>query len=254
LAGQADPKDGWIPLFNGKDLEGWDTWLGRPVGSKEFVGLNNDPKHVYTLVTEDGKPAIRISGEIFGALTSKQEFENYHLRLEFKWGQKKWPPREKAPRDSGLLYHCVGPFGKPNPNWLESLEFQIQEHDCGDFYSVAGTVVDVHGVRKGDKGTVYYQKGAPLLTGIKSRIVRDVDHEKPLGQWNTLELMSVGGTSVHIVNGKANMVLTNSRHNVGGKEGPLTRGKIQLQSEGAEVFYRNIAYRPLTNVPEEYLK
>ena len=84
----------------------------------------------------DGKPAIRISGEIFGALTSKDEFENYHLKLEFKWGEKKWPPREKAVRDSGLLYHCVGPQGGQSgkaPSGCSRWKCQIQEKDCGDF-------------------------------------------------------------------------------------------------------------------------
>src|SRR4051812_41150037 len=92
----AGEKTAWRSLFNGKDLAGWDTWLGKPNGEKEPVGLNKDPKKVYTVVDVDGKPAIRISGEIFGAITSKEEFGNYHLKLEFKWGEKRWPPREKA--------------------------------------------------------------------------------------------------------------------------------------------------------------
>jgi hypothetical protein len=50
------------------------------------------------------------------------------------------------------------------------------------------------------------------------------------------------------------MVLTGSRHVVEGKEVPLTKGKIQIQSEGAEVFYRNIAIRPVTAIPERYLR
>src|SRR5262249_2490251 len=77
-AADADPKAGdWRPLFNGKDLTGWDTWLGKPHGSREVLGLNKDPKQVYTVVMEDGEPALRISGEIYGALTTKDEFENY---------------------------------------------------------------------------------------------------------------------------------------------------------------------------------
>jgi 3-keto-disaccharide hydrolase len=267
-AGQAD---GWKPLFNGKDLSGWETWLTRPHKSvtgldlkknekgeySEAIGLNKDPKKVYTVVTEDGQPAIRISGEIFGALTSQSEFENYHLKLEFKWGQKKWPPRETAVRDSGLLYHCVGSHGgqsKQGP-WMESLEIQIQERDCGDFYSVGGRVfVDVEGERMGDKGPIIYFKGGKKFTGVNSRIIRDVDHEKKVGEWNTIEILCVGNTCVHVVNGKVNMILTNPKWRVEGKEAPLTRGKIQIQSEGAEVFYRNIAVRPLTKIPDEYLK
>ena len=68
----AEPtKDGWISLFNGKDLKGWDIWLGRRTRrDKKPIGLNKDPKHVFTVVKVDGRPAIRISGEIPGAITS----------------------------------------------------------------------------------------------------------------------------------------------------------------------------------------
>jgi hypothetical protein len=255
-----DPKaKGFLPLFNGKDLTGWDTWLGRPHGEKEVIGLNKDPGKVYTVVEVDGKPAIRISGEVFGALTSRKELANYHLRLEFKWGEKRWPPREKAVRDSGLLYHCVGAHGAAGTFWMRSQECQIQEHDCGDYWSVAGGIVDVEGYRKNGAGPVIYKKGGTEFTvpGPESggpRIVKHPDNEKPTGQWNTIELVCLGGTSVHVVNGKVVMVLTRSRHKVDGKEVPLTRGKIQLQSEGAEVYYRNIAYRSITEIPEEYAK
>ncbi len=248
-------QDDWSNLFNGKDLEGWDTWLGVPVDAKEPIGLNKDPLKVYSVGPVDGQPAIRITGEVYGALTSKQEFENYHLRLEFKWGEKKYAPRLEARRDSGLLYHCVGEHGVTGRRaWMQSLECQIMEQDCGDFHSVAGPLVDVEGTRANEKAPIVYKKGGMKFTGVRSRIVRDVNHEKPLGQWNTIELLTVGGTSVHLVNGKANMVLTNSRRKVGDREEPLTKGKIQLQSEGAEIYYRNIAIKPLRTIPSAYLQ
>jgi hypothetical protein len=260
-------------LFNGKDLSGWDTWLGRPHKSvtgldlkktdkgdyTEPVGLNKDPKKVYTVVEVDGKPAIRISGEIFGAITTTEEFENYHLQLEFKWGEKRWPPREAAVRDSGLLYHCVGPHGAASSYWMQSLECQIQEHDCGDFWSVAGAIVDVEGERKDGKGAVIYKKGGMKFTVPSKdaggpRIIKSADHENKTGEWNTIEVYTVGQTSVHLVNGKVNMVLTNSRRKDADKEAPLTKGKLQLQSEGAEVFYRNILIKPIKAIPERLLK
>ncbi len=262
-------ESGWVSLFNGKDLSGWDTWLGRPHPSVEGldlkkddkgqytepVGLNKDAKKVYTVVAGDGGPAIRISGEIFGALTTKNEFENYHLRLEFKWGEKKWPPRDKAVRDSGILYHCVGPHGAQGTYWMQSQECQVQEKDCGDYWSVGGAIVDVEGERKDGKGPVHYRKGGMAFTiprerELGNRIIKAADHEKPSGQWNTIEVLCVGGASVHVVNGKPVMVLTNSRRKVDGKEVPLTKGKIQIQSEGAEVFYRNIAVKKITAIPE----
>jgi hypothetical protein len=241
-------------LFNGKNLDGWDTWLSRAHQSKEQIGLNKDPKGVYTVVTEDGKPVIRISGEIFGAITTKDEFENYHLRFEVKWGEKRWPPREKAVRDSGLLYHCVGPHGAGGGHWMKSFECQIQENDFGDFYSVAGVIVDVEGERKGDKGPILYRKGGQKFKGVTSRIIRNPLNEKPHGQWNVVELYAVGQTAVHVINGKTNMIMTGLRHKVDGKEVPLTKGKIQLQSEGAEVFYRNLEVRPIKEIPAEALK
>lgn len=249
------PAGEWQQLFNGKDFTGWETWLGKPYKEKEPVGLNTDPRKVYSVVEVDGKPAIRISGEIFGALTSKEEFENCHIRLEFKWGEKRWPPRDQTVRDSGLLYHCVGPHGAAGSFWMQSIECQIQEHDCGDFWSVGGVIVDVEGERKGDKGPITYKKGATKMTAGKGgRIIKSADHENKTGEWNTIEVLTVGTTSVHLVNGKPNMVLTNARRLVEGKEVPLAKGKIQLQSEGAEVFYRNIAVKPIQKIPDEYLK
>src|SRR5262245_31107949 len=85
LSSPAADKDDWTALFNSKDLSGWETWLGKPHKGTEVLGLNNDPSKVYTVAEVDGKPAIRISGEVFGAITTKDEFENYHLKLEFKW-------------------------------------------------------------------------------------------------------------------------------------------------------------------------
>ncbi len=257
----------WTPLFNGKDLASWDTFLGKPhklievPGQRrneqgeyvDVVGLNTDPKRVFSVVSVDGAPAIRISGEIYGALTTREEYENYHLRFEFKWGEARWPPREQAIRDSGCCYHCVGPHGASYGFWMRYCEFQIQEGDCGDFYSLAGAIVDAEAVRKDpvDRGgELIFTPGAPKILGNTKRIIKDAGHEKPKGAWNTMDLYCVGQTSAHSVNGKVNMRLSGLRHMVDGREVPLTKGRIQLQSEAAEVFYRNIAVRRIRELPK----
>src|SRR6059058_2766963 len=114
--------NGWTPLWNGRNLDGWSTWMRQPEPTSEVPGLKRgpdgkyvepigsgrDPLKVFSVVGDvDGRPAIRISGEVFGELRSKASFKDYHLKLQFKWGEKKWPPRDGAttPRDSGLLYH-----------------------------------------------------------------------------------------------------------------------------------------------------
>src|SRR2546428_57938 len=68
-----------IPLFNGKDLGGFYTWL---VDSKR-----EDPRHVF--VVTNG--VIRISGEGLGYLATEKEYQDYHLVAEFKWGKTNWP-------------------------------------------------------------------------------------------------------------------------------------------------------------------
>jgi hypothetical protein len=256
----------WKPLFNNKNFDGWDTYLGRPERTvtdldlkknengtyAEPVGLNKDPKQVFTVVEIDGKPAIRISGEIYGALTTKEEYENYHLRFQVKWGETRWPPRPDPPRDSGVLYHCNGPHGAGSGAWMQSFEEQIQENDFGDFWSVAGVIVDVEGERRGGRGPLTFKKGGQKFTGWTNRIIRNPQADK-LTEWNTVELYAVGQTSAHVINGQTNMILTGLRHKVDGQEVPLTKGKLQFQSEAAEVYYRNIEIQPIDKIPDGIL-
>jgi hypothetical protein len=239
----AAAQEEWRPIWNGRDLEGWETFLGKPHGGGAASGVDQDPKGVFTVAEVDGRPAIRISGEVWGALTTRSEFENYRFRAQFKWGAKKWPPREKAVRDNGLLYHCIGAHGAQSGFWMKSFEMQIQERDCGDFHSLVGAMVDVE-ADPGPGGDWVYRAGAPLRTGVAKRIRRDADHEIA-GAWNTVEFICEGATATHLVNGKVNLVLRNLRHKVTGAEVPLTRGRIQIQSEGAEIFWRDLAVLPL---------
>src|SRR3954471_12705206 len=83
-------KDSWTILFNGKDFTGWDTYIGPDLDStgKKLtdipVGLNKDPRNVFTVVNDNGEKVIRISGENWGGIISKKEYENYHLQIQFK--------------------------------------------------------------------------------------------------------------------------------------------------------------------------
>ena len=149
-SGQASAADEWTTLFNGKDLSGWETFLGTPPGGNEPVGRNRDPKGVFSVVEVDGKPALRISGDGLGGIATLKEYGNYHLELEFKWGEKRFAPRANEPRDSGL---CTTRRASTTPGsgWLESVEFGILEGgETGDFWSVPGAkggaiIVDIEG-------------------------------------------------------------------------------------------------------------
>lgn len=252
-------KENWRSLFNGKDLSGWETFLDSPYSADKSqklqpLGLNNDPGHVFSVVTEDGQPAMRISGETYGGINTLAEFGNYHLRLEYKWGTKKWPPKLNQPRDSGLLYHSVGNHGT-QMLWMESFEYQIQEGDTGDYWGVMNVLADIFAKRNGQGKYVYNPGSSPVVFQDKTpngrTCLKSADNEKASGEWNTVDLYCFDGTCVHVINGKVNNVLTNTRHIVDGKVLPLNKGKIQIQSEGAEVFYRNIVITDINSLPKD---
>jgi hypothetical protein len=197
-------------LFNGKNFDGWYTWL---LGK----GRNNDPDHVFT-VKENG--LIHDMGTQLGYIMTTQRFGNYHFTLEFKWGEKRWPPRENSKRDSGICYNI--PDDEPDSIWPQSVECQVQETDVGDFWLLGNSTIQVAG-----------KQNAP---SNHTQIVKKEDAEKPYGEWNTVEVASFNGKCVHIVNG----VVVNY-----GENSSLVGGRILLQSEYAEIFYRNIKIRKL---------
>ena len=251
------PAQNWEILFNGENLEGWDTFVGRPYDkpNQEKFGLNNDPLQVFSVVAIDGAPALRISGVVFGGISTLKEYDNYHLQLQFKWGKEKHAPRLNAPRDSGLLYHGVGNHGDGDGVWLRSQEFQIQEGDCGDYWGVAGAGMEVSTTKVNDSLYIYDPNGSVRKFSQNSSYGRHVkkhpDAEKPSGEWNTLDLYCYNGKSAHVVNGMVTMLLNNSNITIDSNTKPLIKGKIQLQSEGAEIFYKNIKIESITEFPAD---
>lgn len=257
-------KEHWTTLFNGKDLSGWDTYIGpdladngKPITGVP-IGLNTDPRHVFTIVKQDGENVIRISGENWGAISTQKEYENYHLQLKFKWGALNWGQKKGKKKDSGLLYHSVGPYGADYGAWMRSQEFQIEEGNTGDYWGVAGGMADIPVIVRMDTAYVYNPAGTmtTFKEGSKQgrRCIKNGDAENPTGQWNTIDLYCHGDTSIHVVNGKVMMVLYRNRQLEKGRELPLTKGKIQIQSEGAEVFYKDIKIQPIDRLPADMLK
>ena len=268
-------QSGWTSLWNGKNLDEWTTWMQQPAPTSEVPGLKRDadgkylepigsgrdPLKVFTVVNDvDGRPAIRISGEVFGELRSKASFKDYHLKMQFKWGEKKWPPRDKpeTPRDSGLLYHVHSEPGAEGRTWARSVELQIQEHDVGDLYAVGSAIAVRAKARPGTKPTLYDYDPMGEWTyfsqsqGSMGRCIKQPDNEKPNGEWNTVELIAFGNDAIHVVNGKVVMRLYGPVKINTDLPTPVTSGPIILQSEGAELFYRDIQVRPITVIPAEF--
>ena len=271
--------EGWRPLFNGRDFEGWSTFMAAPPpetdvpGLKrdekgaylEPIGFNRDPLHVFAIETVDGRPAIHVSGAGFGVLTTNEIFANFHLRMQVKWGERKWGYKRTthAALDAGLLYFARGPAGIDHLTWPRCLEFQIQEKDFGDLFvlgltEVTGNARIVPDVVNGRKVKSYFYdpKGAPTVfvarAPIGNRLRRIEDMELPHGEWNTLDLFCLGDSSIHIVNGKVVNRLYHAKIPEGPALATLDSGNICLQTEGGEVYYRDIEIQPITAIPAQY--
>jgi hypothetical protein len=245
--------DEWVSLLD-HELSQFDVWIGVPhvsvteLPEGTFQAKNvtqgtpmgaNDVKRVFTMTEDNGEPMLAISGEIYGAVTTLEEYGNYHFSTQFKWGEKKWEPRLEKLRDTGILYHCTGEHGSFWSVWKSSMEYQVQETDLGDLYKLGGTSAEAR-----TTDSIYDLKSE----NYASRKIRAcAEPDAPHGEWNHLEIYTVGTTAVHVANGVVLMVIENMKI----KDTPLSRGQIQIQCEGAEVYYKQMKIRSITEFPPE---
>jgi len=255
----AEKSDGFKPLFNGKNLDGFYIFLGKGPKNADTNGciqIENGTLHMYR-----GK--AQGSQQLFGYISTEREFENYHLRFEYKWGTNRFGGRANVKRDAGVIYHMFG----NDSVWPNGVECQVQEGDVGDIFTVntrvtttvnpktTNLVVNVTTNANGslrtnansqpvhlesEKGGVPFQQG--LATNIR-RVIRSqmLEHDG----WNTVEVIVRGADATHIINGTTNNFAGRMEKFVAGEWQPLTKGKIIFQLEGAEVFYRNLEIKEL---------
>jgi len=202
----ADPeKSDWVPLFNGKDFEGW-----------TFDVLDDSkPETIWSI--KDGTVVVSGKGKSTGVMRTAKDYANYELQFEWRW------PDE--PGNSGLLLHC----GKPRERnvWPHSLEVQLASGTAGDFIIIGKTI---------DVPKEQHAKFKPGQWMERLRHNLTDDSEKKPGEWNKLRVIVEGGTITVHINGD----LVNKGTNCSAE-----RGAICLQSERANVQFRNIRLRPL---------
>lgn len=245
-----------IHLFDGKSLDQFETWL--------VDDHRQDPLRVFSVVDQvDGAAAIRVSGERWGGLVSRDTYRDYRLVVEFRWGLLTWGERRNRARDSGVLVHCQGTPGNTgadmNGPWMRSVEAQVIEGGVGDIILVAG--FGPGGQRLAPKvtarvgtdrdGEPFFDAASPARVFESGRINwygRDPDWqdrlgfrgkqdvESPNGEWTRLEVVAEGDHLTNIVNGK----VVNEAY-----ASTFTAGRIIIQSEGAEIYFRRIDLEPL---------
>lgn len=254
--GAAIRPDRVIQLFDGKSLDAFDSWL--------VDHHHKDPNRVFTVVDQvDGAPAIRVSGENWGGLLTKQSYRDYKMVVEYRWGSVTWGTRKDRTKDNGILLHAQGRPGNSqkdfNGPWMRSIEFQIIEGGVGDFILVGGysdrgellrpsmkakskkdrdgeNVFDPNGtVNVFSSGRInWWGRSEDWGDRLGFRGPQDVD--SPGQDWTRLEAIVAGDRLTYYVNGK----LVNE-----GFDSSLTEGKLLFQSEGAEIFFRKIELHPL---------
>ena len=237
----------WHPIFNGENLDNWDKYIGTPLRGFDSLAEFATPDKVFSIVEENGEKLIHISGEVNGSLATQDTFSNYHLQLIFKWGDHVY-----TQRNSGLLYHGRGEFGKAMGTWMACFECQLMNERMGDTYLMDNSYCETKVKEAEERGFMYSKDGELKKFGRGfegSGIQKAVDAKLPVGEWNTIELYSVGRTTVHVVNGKVTMINTNTGKIEDGEIIPISSGKIQLQSEGSELFVKSLQVKPLKEIP-----
>jgi len=194
-----------VKLFNGKDFTGWQRFVDP---RKRDVS----PEDIWSI--RDGVIVCR--GQVPGYLRTEKQYANYVLRIQWRWGDE-----IASGRNSGVFVHTVG----KDKIWPKGIEAQLASGQAGDFWLVDGAKLTVDASRQDPKVARHY-----------FRLKSEGPIEKPIGQWNQYEITCRGDTVRLVINGH----LVNT-----GTHSELTRGGILLQSEGAEIHFRNIELQPL---------
>jgi hypothetical protein len=206
----------WVSLFNGKDLSGW-------------VNVNTDPG---TWSVKDG--LLYCTGHPIGVMRSEKQYENFILHIE-------WMHMEPGGNSGVFAWSNAVPSER---NRLpDGVEIQMLELDWPKLNSRNGVtppVAYVHGELFGVGGvkTIPDNPRGERSKSIENRCL-------PRGVWNTYDVVAVDGVIKLSVNGRFVNGISRSTQK---------KGYLCLESEGAEIHFRNIRILelpPNSNAPTE---
>jgi chitin disaccharide deacetylase len=207
LISYADLKGKRKQLFNGIDHSGW---------YYDVPAMDKDPNVPNPFIIRNGyMVSLAHTG---GHIITHDSFENYRLNIDYRFAGK--------PGNCGVLVHASTPR-RLYSMFPQSIEVQMMHENAGDFWCIGENIeVDNMETRRGPK-----EKWG--VDGDKNRRVINLTDgsEKPVGEWNHMQIDCIGKEIKVWVNG----VLVNHGYNA-----TATKGKIALQAEGSEVEFRSV--------------
>ncbi len=208
---------------------------------------------------------LRISGEGLGYLATRRSFRDYRLVVEYRWGDRNHGERAGKARDSGIFLHARGPHGNSFDGggaFMAAIECQVMEGCVGDLMLIRGRGEDGEwlplrlttdvGEERDAAGWPYWRPDGEPFTlerwgrinwRAKDRAWQDRlgfrgarDPDSPAREWTRIECVCRGDRILIRVNGE--LVVT-------ARDVHPTSGKILLQCEGSEIFFRRVVVERL---------
>jgi hypothetical protein len=235
---QTPGEDGWIDLFNGKNLEGWTAKItGYPAG--ENFGD--------TFRVEDGLLKVRYDAYErfdgrFGHLFWRAPLDRYHLVVEYRFvGEQASGGAGWAERNSGVMLHAQAPEEMSlKQEFPASIEAQFLGGLGGERPRPTNNLC-TPGTDVVFEGSLY----TPHCLNSTSETYEG-------DQWVRAELIVRGGDTItHMVNGEVVLEYSEPRRSdpASHQKGAimlLNQGFIALQSESHPIDFRIVRYRPLS--------
>ena len=230
-------KDGFVSLFNGKNLDGWHAKIrsGDAEEAKKVYAIESGMVHVF----KDMPDSLNLNtggNETHGLFYTNKSYSKYIFRFEYKWGKKITNNFDQFQYDAGLYYHVVN-----DKIWPIGIEYQVRyDHikkinHTGDYWA--------SGIKWYSKDSITFtppSHGGLPITNKKGehRCSIDAEFNALNGKWNICEVIVMGNKySIHKLNGEIVNMATDL---------PFSEGIIGLQSETAEIYYRNIEIKEFT--------
>ncbi|MFI3330308.1 MAG: DUF1080 domain-containing protein [Rikenellaceae bacterium] len=229
------PDSKFKTIFNGKNFDGWYLKIrsGDDALAKRVFAIENQEVHVYDDSFPQEYELEEPANNTHGMMYTNKKYSRYIFRFDYKWGTKISNNFSKLQYDAGFYYHVTD-----DKIWPKGIEYQIRydhtkkQNHTGDYYITRSQNPTWFSDGKNSfllpkDGGVPTPRRRGLLIAAKS-----APHSGLEGKWESCEIIVMGDKySIHKLNGE----IVNMTTELG-----VSEGVIGLQSETAEIYYRNV--------------